>query len=144
MYWSLVRKRLRVLSRQTCSADLKHFANGRNATEGLFTEYPSKCHSPGHSVEQVYRRAAGAGYPSGPIEALVEAVKQEFAAAQEPKTPQDPFDELSDECTIDDFAKVDLRVALITKAEEVAGADKLLALTLDLGPLGERQVCRIQ
>ena len=35
--------------------------------------------------------------------------------------------------SIDDFAKVDLRIARIEKAEPVAGADKLLALTLDLG-----------
>ncbi|MDE2367228.1 MAG: methionine--tRNA ligase subunit beta, partial [Betaproteobacteria bacterium] len=35
--------------------------------------------------------------------------------------------------TIDDFAKVDLRVARIIDAEHVAGADKLLKLTLDIG-----------
>ncbi|HEY7840027.1 MAG TPA: methionine--tRNA ligase [Gammaproteobacteria bacterium] len=35
--------------------------------------------------------------------------------------------------TIDDFNKVDLRVAKIVKAEHVEGADKLLRLTLDLG-----------
>jgi len=37
----------------------------------------------------------------------------------------------------DDFAKVDLRIALIEKAEHVEGADKLLQLTLDIG---ERKV----
>jgi methionyl-tRNA synthetase len=35
--------------------------------------------------------------------------------------------------TIDDFRKVDLRVARIADAEHVEGADKLLKLTLDLG-----------
>jgi methionyl-tRNA synthetase len=35
--------------------------------------------------------------------------------------------------TIDDFAKLDLRVAKIVKAEAVEGADKLLKLTLDVG-----------
>lgn len=41
----------------------------------------------------------------------------------------------SDEKTIsiDDFMKVDLRIARIEKAEPVEGADKLLALTLDVG-----------
>jgi methionyl-tRNA synthetase len=34
---------------------------------------------------------------------------------------------------IDDFAKVDLRIARIVNAEHVEGADKLLKLTLDLG-----------
>jgi methionyl-tRNA synthetase len=37
------------------------------------------------------------------------------------------------EITIDDFNKLDLRVARIDKAEHVEGADKLLKLTLDLG-----------
>lgn len=42
--------------------------------------------------------------------------------------------------SIDDFAKIDLRVAKITMAEHVEGADKLLKLTLDVGSLGTRQV----
>ena len=41
---------------------------------------------------------------------------------------------------IDDFAKVDLRIARIANAEHVEGADKLLKLTLDVGPLGTKQV----
>ncbi len=40
---------------------------------------------------------------------------------------------LEAECTLDDFTKVDLRVARIQAAESVEGADKLLKLTLDLG-----------
>ena len=40
---------------------------------------------------------------------------------------------VSTEITIDDFNKLDLRVARIVKAEHVEGADKLLKLTLDLG-----------
>jgi len=42
--------------------------------------------------------------------------------------------------TIDDFSKIDLRIARITMAEHVEGADKLLKLTLDVGALGTRQV----
>ncbi|MBU2968889.1 methionine--tRNA ligase [Pseudoalteromonas sp. C2R02] len=42
-------------------------------------------------------------------------------------------DPIADEIEFDDFAKIDLRVALIAKAEHVKGADKLLKLTLDLG-----------
>ena len=40
---------------------------------------------------------------------------------------------IADEINIDDFFKVDLRVARIVKAEHVEGADKLLRLTLDIG-----------
>lgn len=41
---------------------------------------------------------------------------------------------------IDDFAKIDLRVAKIINAEHVPEADKLLKLTLDVGKLGAKQV----
>lgn len=40
---------------------------------------------------------------------------------------------VAEHCTIDDFTKVDLRVARVVAANEVAGADKLLQLTLSLG-----------
>jgi methionyl-tRNA synthetase len=42
--------------------------------------------------------------------------------------------------SIDDFAKVELRIARIVNAEQVAGADKLLKLTLDVGEGRHRTV----
>ena len=42
--------------------------------------------------------------------------------------------------SIDDFLRVDLRVAKVLNAELVAGADKLLKLSLDVGELGTRSV----
>jgi methionyl-tRNA synthetase len=42
--------------------------------------------------------------------------------------------------TIEDFAKVDLRIARIVHAEHVAGSDKLLRLTLDAGEGRSRNV----
>ncbi|MFH1872114.1 MAG: methionine--tRNA ligase [Pseudomonadota bacterium] len=42
--------------------------------------------------------------------------------------------------SIDDFAKVDLRIARIADAQHVEGADKLIRLTLDLGAGGTRNV----
>jgi methionyl-tRNA synthetase len=44
------------------------------------------------------------------------------------------------EITIEDFIKLDLRIAKIKKAESVEGADKLLKLELDLGALGSKTV----
>ena len=41
---------------------------------------------------------------------------------------------------IDDFMKVDLRVARVAEAKHVEGADKLLAIKLDLGELGTKNV----
>jgi methionyl-tRNA synthetase len=46
----------------------------------------------------------------------------------------------SPQITIDDFAKIDLRVAQIVLAERIPKADKLLRLEVDLGPLGTRQI----
>jgi len=48
----------------------------------------------------------------------------------------------NDEAPLDirEFQRVDLRVARIDRAEAVDGADRLLALTLDVGDLGTRQV----
>jgi methionyl-tRNA synthetase len=40
---------------------------------------------------------------------------------------------ISDEISINDFSKIDLRVALVVNAALIEGADKLLQLTLDIG-----------
>ncbi|MHC4556484.1 MAG: methionine--tRNA ligase [Planctomycetota bacterium] len=45
-------------------------------------------------------------------------------------SPAEPF---KPECTIEDFAKIDLRIAKVITAELVEGADKLLRLVLDVG-----------
>jgi methionyl-tRNA synthetase len=42
--------------------------------------------------------------------------------------------------SIDDFLRVDLRIAKILSADLIEGADKLLKLRLDVGELGERQI----
>jgi len=42
--------------------------------------------------------------------------------------------------SIDDFLRIDLRVAKVLRAELVPGADKLLKLHLDVGELGEREI----
>jgi methionyl-tRNA synthetase len=52
-----------------------------------------------------------------------ESAKAETVAAE-------PF---KSECTIEDFGKIDLRIAKVIKAEPVEGADKLLRLDLDVG-----------
>ena len=45
-----------------------------------------------------------------------------------------------EEITIEDFMKIDLRIAKIISAEPVEGADKLLQLNLDLGEFGTKTV----
>ncbi len=68
------------------------------------------------------------------VDAMVEASVQDLPEAIENIISGPLADEpLADEISFDDFIKVDLRVALIIKAEHVEGADKLLKLTLDIG-----------
>ena len=66
----------------------------------------------------------------------------DIASVPQPSAPQRHAEQqqhaakeksVSDIVTIDDFNKLDLRVARIARAEHVEGADKLLKLTLDLG-----------
>ncbi|RYF00368.1 MAG: methionine--tRNA ligase, partial [Comamonadaceae bacterium] len=49
-------------------------------------------------------------------------------------------EELAPTITIDDFAKIDLRIALIVNCEPVEGSTKLLRLTLDVGEGRHRNV----
>ncbi|HHR6130188.1 TPA: methionine--tRNA ligase [Providencia alcalifaciens] len=65
-------------------------------------------------------------------EAMVEASKQSAQPAKQLTGPlaDDPIQET---ITFDDFAKIDLRIALIKQAEFVEGSDKLLKLQLDIG-----------
>ena len=68
------------------------------------------------------------------VDAMVGASKQEVEQTTKIALEGPLADEpIADEINFDDFIKVDLRVARIIKAEAVEGADKLLALTLDLG-----------
>ena len=53
------------------------------------------------------------------------------------RKPQQRQEETID---FDDFAKVDLRVALVTNAEKVAKSKKLLKLTIDVGEPAPRQI----
>lgn len=73
---------------------------------------------------------------SSMIDAMLEDNKQAVpvtATAPKPIASALSDDPISPTIEYDDFAKVDLRVAKIVKAEHVKGADKLVQLTLDLG-----------
>jgi methionyl-tRNA synthetase len=68
---------------------------------------------------------------------MVEASKEGLEAAPPApataKATAADADAIAPVIGIDDFAKLDLRIARIAAAEQVQGADKLLKLTLDLG-----------
>ncbi len=68
--------------------------------------------------------------------AALQAAARAEAEARKGETVKPPGAEvepIATEIDYADFAKVDLRIARIAKAETVEGADKLLRLTLDLG-----------
>jgi methionyl-tRNA synthetase len=70
---------------------------------------------------------------------LLEALFEPPAAPVE-EAPTPGGEPIADTITIDDFVKVDLRIALIVNAEHVEGSTKLLRLTLDVGEGRTRNV----
>jgi methionyl-tRNA synthetase len=68
--------------------------------------------------------------PSGNV-ATAESASQGSAALNKPTPPANTSPD--GKITIEDFAKVELRVAQVKVAEKVKGADKLLRLEVDLG-----------
>jgi methionyl-tRNA synthetase len=80
------------------------------------------------------------------IEAMVDSNKENLQSTEPPaKTVSAKAETVKEETagdyiSIDDFTKVDLRIAKIVNAEHVEGADKLLKLTLDIGDEKTRQV----
>ncbi|MEM9303129.1 MAG: methionine--tRNA ligase [Pseudomonadota bacterium] len=72
------------------------------------------------------------------INAIQEASRETLAAATDaapsaPEAPAGPAEPIAEEIDFEAFSKVDLRVARITAADHVEGADKLLRLNLDIG-----------
>ena len=75
------------------------------------------------------------------IAAIVEASKENLektpptakAKTEKAAAPQAAIEPVAEAIDIEDFVKIDLRIARIVKAESVEGAEKLLQLTVDLG-----------
>jgi methionyl-tRNA synthetase len=83
------------------------------------------------------------------VDAMVEESKQDSAPANPPAEAAPLWNDsgdalvaepLAETCTIDDFVKIDLRVARIIQAEQVPEARKLLKLTVSLGGDVQRTV----
>jgi methionyl-tRNA synthetase len=73
------------------------------------------------------------------IDALIAANTQSLTAsppqssARHAEKQQHAISPIAETISIDDFSKIDLRIAKIVNAEHVPGAEKLLKLTLDIG-----------
>ncbi|MGB1929278.1 MAG: methionine--tRNA ligase [Mariniblastus sp.] len=94
-----------------------------------------------HMMKRIEEKDVRAMEEASKIEAEQEAAQTENNSEQFADSEQPMIDEpMTDECTIEDFMKVDLRVARIVNAEHVEGARKLLKLTLSLGGDHRKQV----
>jgi methionyl-tRNA synthetase len=78
-------------------------------------------------------------FPRLDIEKEVEYIKAHMQGSAPAKQTEEKLKQEAQEITIDDFMKVDLRVAEVLHAEPLKNADKLLKLKLDLGD-EQRQV----
>jgi methionyl-tRNA synthetase len=81
------------------------------------------------------------------LDALFEVPEQGSSATAAPPSPPEgdgenggAIEAIAPEIKIDDFARIDLRIAKIVNAEHVEGSDKLLRLTLDVGEGRTRNV----
>jgi methionyl-tRNA synthetase len=100
------------------------------------------------SLKSADATAASAGAASAPIPAG-DTVKQGIAAEAAPAragsgnavgSPSPQPSALSPVISIDDFARLDLRIGKVLACEFVDGSDKLLRFELDAGELGKRQI----
>jgi methionyl-tRNA synthetase len=112
-----------------------------NAYEPLATRLDPK------AVQRLIEPDAGAPPPADAATAAPAAVAAGAAAPPATKTGASDAATLAaaaavegNSISIDEFLRVDLRIAKILSAELVTGADKLLKLRVDVGELGEREI----
>jgi methionyl-tRNA synthetase len=149
----------RQLLHDVCSAVIESFAGlvyflqpilpelSKQATEFLNLPYPLKWENQRNQIKRInpYSHLMSRIDPTS-IEAMLDANKQTLESLPAPapvrhaEAQVHAAQPVADTISIDDFSKIDLRIARIAHAEHVEGADKLLRLTLDLGELGTRQV----
>jgi methionyl-tRNA synthetase len=79
--------------------------------------------------------------PAG-VEKMIDSSREETAAAESAAATEEMQDE--SQISIDDFLKIDLRIATIVSAETVDGADKLLRIAVDDGAGGRTVLAGIR
>jgi methionyl-tRNA synthetase len=88
-------------------------------------------------IEPAADASAGSPAAAPPAHATTAAAPASDTAPAAAASPAGP---VGPRISIDEFMRIDLRVAKVLEADLIAGADKLLKLRLDVGELGERQI----
>ncbi len=126
---------------------LKPVLPGVAASAELFLQIPSQAWSDigtalpaGHAIGD-YKHLLNR-IDSKQIDALLEGPKTPAGTAPAPNNTPSAIEAapVAPPISIDEFSRIDLRVARIVNAEQVDGADKLLKLTLDVGEARHRTV----
>jgi methionyl-tRNA synthetase len=81
-------------------------------------------------ISQFVESGGGNDMPENPTPNQV--LVSETTAVRKPEIPGDVFEPIKEEIEMDDFAKLDLRVVKVLKAEKVEKTDKLLKLEVEL------------
>jgi methionyl-tRNA synthetase len=127
--------RLFKMDRPFCWSDLKTFSpaadNRIDAFEHLLARVDPK------QIDALFEPQPAAS-PSQPSPSVGGHGKRLTGSSPEARTEADGLSVAT--ISIEDFSKVDLRIAKIVNAEHVDGADKLLKLTLDIGEARARTV----
>jgi methionyl-tRNA synthetase len=111
------------------------FGLGRDFQWSDLRELPSQVQPYQHLLQRVE-----AAKVTAVVEESKEDMKPMSVPTPTPTAPAAPAAAGGGPIGIDDFNKVELRIARIEAAEHVEGADKLLKLTLDVGEFGKRTV----
>jgi methionyl-tRNA synthetase len=106
------------------------FGLGRDLTFADLELRPKQIRLFKHLIARVEEKQLDALFAPSPAAPATRS-PQTHAEHQQHSTQKEAL--VSEHISIDDFAKLDLRVARIVDAEQVEGADKLLKLTLDIG-----------
>ena len=139
------------------ASDVESFLNIEELRWGDISDQPYKLLPHGHQINQYQHLMTRIDQKL--IDAMIEANKESLApppspvrhgeAQQHQPSPLTPLPlagegnkilPIAETISIDDFMKIDLRVARIANAEHVEGAEKLLKLTLDIGEENPRTV----
>jgi methionyl-tRNA synthetase len=129
-------ERMQNIEEQNNKSAVEAASSGSVAKTGTATSVPAGKESTVSEISEKQKVWDSAPVDSVGDEAVAEAVAYDTVAAAaapaQPAAPQVPVEE-KQHITIDDFAKVELRVAQILVAERIPKADKLLRLEVDLG-----------